>query len=123
MQQVKETLDQALFEKRQHQEFMRSLGPCIVEALRPTLDELSLNSKSLKEDLIKAFSSLEVNVPKVEIPPAKVEVNIPEIKVPTPIVNLPPLNMEPTNQLLISLIKKTRQEDKPLDISVELKIV
>lgn len=88
LKQTKAALTQALSEKKRSQEFVNQLGPAVVQALEPLLQEIAQNSKTSKEELIKALSSIKIDVPKSDIPKAQVDVQIPEIKVPQPIVNV-----------------------------------
>jgi len=95
LKQAKDALDRALQEKKLTQEFMRNLGPAVIDVLQPVLQELANNSKLSKEELLKAIEGIKIDVPKSDIPQAQVDVRIPEIKVPTPqvTVNVPDIKV------------------------------
>ena len=85
LQKAKDALDEALKQKRSNQEFMRSLGPAIVDTLKPVLDEIAHNSKIPKEEVLKAISNIkipQINVPRPEVHVAVPDIKIPEIRVP-----------------------------------------
>ena len=91
LQQAKDALGKAIEEKKRGQELIKSLGPAVVDTLKPVLDELVANSKLSKEELLSAIAQIQINVPKTDVPKAQVDVTIPEIKVPAPqvTVNVP----------------------------------
>lgn len=87
-QQVKEFVARAIEEKKLTKEFLKSLGPSVVEVLTPILDKIAENTAISKTEILSALSSLKINVPKSEVPKAEIEVKIPEIKVPEPRVEV-----------------------------------
>jgi hypothetical protein len=95
LRKTKEALDIAIAEKRKAEELIKSLGPAIIDAINPVLDEIARNSKFLKEELLSAISNIKINVPKSDVPQAQVDVRIPEIKVPEPkvTVNVPEIKV------------------------------
>ncbi len=79
---AKDALDKAIETKKQNQELIRSIGPAIIDALKPALDALG---KNIKLPEIKVPSpQISVNVPDVNV---SHKVEIPEIKVPQAIFN------------------------------------
>ncbi len=84
LQEANKALDDAIEQKKRNQEFMRSVGPAVVEALRPSLNEIRDTLKSLKIEL-PVF-----NLPKIDVPHTTVDVNFPDFEIPTPQVNYTP---------------------------------
>ena len=95
LQQTKDALDKAIDQRKLTQAIIKSLGPSIVETLQPVLQQLADNSRITKEDILAALASIEIPIPKVDVPQAEVKVTIPEIKVPEPkvTVNVPEIRM------------------------------
>ena len=129
LQTAREALDQAIKQKQQNKELIASIGPAILDILKPILTEISKNSKLNKEELSDIISNIKIVIPNIEVPKSLVEVKIPEIKIPTPVVNvstpdinLPARDMADTNKILTALLKK---ENKPetIDITANLKII
>jgi hypothetical protein len=126
---TKEALQRVIEEKKQNQELVRSIGPAIVEMLRPLLESMAENSKITREELLDAMSNMQINVPKIDMPDIRIpQTIIPEFKIPQPVVNvtvpeikIPTKDMAETNKLLIAILKK-ESIDEPIDISVNLKI-
>lgn len=85
---AKEALDKALAQKQINQELIKTLGPAIIDSLKPVLEEIASNSKLSKDELLKAIAGIQIDVPPAEVPKAQVEVKIPEIKVPEPKVTV-----------------------------------
>lgn len=89
LQKSKEALDRALVEKKRNEDFVKSLGPAIVETLSPILETIAANSKLSKEELISVVSQIKIEVPKIEVPRADVEVKLPEMpKIEVPVANV-----------------------------------
>ncbi len=109
---VKEALDKALAQKKLTEDMLSSLGPAVVETLRPILQELSANSKITKEEIIEALSNIKIDVPKADVPQAQVEVKIPEIKVPAPqvTVNVPEIKLPEFPEIKLPVIKVPKPE-------------
>lgn len=95
LRQTKEALDTAITEKKRAQDLIKNLGPAIIDALNPVLNEIVANSKLSKEELLFAISTIKISVPKIDVPQAQVDVRIPEIKVPAPqvTVNVPEIKV------------------------------
>lgn len=112
LQLAKEALNSAARERKRTEEFVRSVGPAIVEALKPTLQEISNNSRIASEELFRAISEVKIDVPKADIPRAEVEVKIPEIRVPAPVVtvNVPDLKFPDFPEIKIPTIKVPKPE-------------
>lgn len=85
LRKAKEALDKAVETQRQNRQFMASIGPAIVEALRPVLNQLLNNSKIASNDLKDAVSNIrvevnpEVRIPNIEVPPSEISVDVPKI--------------------------------------------
>lgn len=109
---AKEALDAALAQKKLSQDYVNGLGPAVVETLRPILDEIALNTKISKEDLLTAIANIKINVPKADVPQAQVDVKIPEIKVPEPkiTVNIPKIDTPIIPPIKIPAIKVPKPE-------------
>jgi len=129
LQIAKDALDTAIIQKKQNQELIASIGPAILDILKPILTEMSKNSKLNKEELSNIISNIKIEIPNIEIPKSLVEVKIPDIKIPTPIVNvsspeikLPVRDMADTNKILTALLKKENKQEV-IDISANLKII
>ncbi|OGM12445.1 hypothetical protein A2V80_03510 [Candidatus Woesebacteria bacterium RBG_16_39_8b] len=88
LRQAKEALQEAINQKKLTADLLKNLGPAVIDALRPTLEALSQNTKLSKEELLQAISQIKIDVPKADVPQAQVEVRIPEIKVPEPKVTV-----------------------------------
>jgi len=87
---AKEALDSVISERKRNQELLRSIGPAVVDALKPALEDLARNSKMTKDELVKAVSGLSINIPPVNMPRPEITVNVPEIKSPVlPTINVP----------------------------------
>ena len=112
LKQAKDALDKALQEKKLTQEFMRNLGPAVIDILQPVLQELANNSKLSKEEWLKAIEGIKINVPKSDIPQAQVDVKIPEIKVPTPqvTVNVPDIKFPEFKEIKLPKIVVPKPE-------------
>ncbi len=82
LQQASEALDSAIQEKNRNKDLIRTLGPAIVEALKPALESLAENSRLTKQDIKDAISEISFNLPEIIVPKPEVTVNVPEIKVP-----------------------------------------
>src|SRR3990167_7676002 len=105
LRQAKEALQEAINQKKLTADLLKNLGPAVIDALRPTLEALSQNTKLSKEELLQAISQIKIDVPKVDVPQAQVEVKIPEIIVPEPkvtvnisdikIPEIPPIKIPP----------------------------
>lgn len=95
LQIAKDALGKALEEKKMSQEMVKSLGPAILEALKPSIEQMSANALVTREEFLKAIAGIKINVPETNVPEAKVTVSIPEIKVPTPqvTVNVPEIKI------------------------------
>lgn len=87
---AKEALDRALQEKKMSQELIKSLGPAILDSLRPSIEQMSANALLSREELLEAIAGIKINVPETNVPEARVTVEIPKFEIPTPIVNYTP---------------------------------
>lgn len=83
LQAAKDALDKAIEQKKQNQELLRSIGPAIIEILKPILEQLAQNAKLTKEEIIQAISSVKIQVPEIASPIIP-EIKVPNIKVPAP---------------------------------------
>ena len=112
LQLAKEALDKALQEKKMSQEMVRSLGPAILDALKPSIEQMASNALLSREELLKAIGGIKINVPKADVPEAKVTVSIPEIKVPQPIVNVtvPDIKLPEFKEIKLPVIKVPKPE-------------
>lgn len=112
LQLAKEALAKALEEKKLSQDLIKNLGPSILDALKPSIEKMAENALLSREELLKAISGIEINVPKVDVPQAQVEVKIPEIKVPQPIVNVavPDIKIPEIKDIKIPSIKVPKPE-------------
>lgn len=91
LKKVKEALDAAIKQKKTNEDIVKSIGPAIIDAIKPILKEISSNSKLPKEEVLKAISNIKVNISDIKVP--KPNITIPPIVVPkpdTPIVNYTP---------------------------------
>lgn len=102
LQSASEALDSALAEKARNKELIKTLGPAIVEALKPALEKLAENSRLTKEDIKQAISEVSFNLPEINVPKPNVTVNVPEIKVPkaevtvtVPEIKIPTITIPP----------------------------
>ena len=95
LEQVKKALDEAIAQKKLSQEMLHNLGPAVVETLQPILNEIAINSKISKQELLDALSQLNITIPQIDVPHATVEVKIPDIVVPEPkvTVNVPEIKL------------------------------
>lgn len=109
---AKDALDKALQEKKMSQEMVKSLGPAILDALKPSIEQMASNALLSREELLKAIAGIKINVPPTNIPEAKVTVSIPEIKVPTPqvTVNVPPIKLPDFKEIKLPVIKVPKPE-------------
>lgn len=95
LEQVKKALDEAIAQKKLSQDLLRNLGPAIIETIQPVLDEIAINTRLSKEELLDALSQLNINIPQIEVPHTTVDVKIPDIIVPEPkvTVNIPEIKL------------------------------
>lgn len=109
---AKQALARAIEEKKRGQELISSLGPAVVETLKPILEEIASNSKLSKEELLSAIANIKIDVPQAQIPQAQIDVKIPEIKVPAPqvTVNVPDLKMPPMPEIKLPKITVPKPE-------------
>lgn len=110
LEQVKKALDEAIAQKKLSQELLKNLGPAIIETLTPVLNEIALNAKVSKQELIDAISQMNINVPKIEIPHSTVDVKIPEIKVPEVNVTVPEIKLPAFPEIKIPKITVPKPE-------------
>jgi hypothetical protein len=90
-QEINKILDEAIKQRKMTADFVKGVGPAIVESLKPTLDKIADNSRLPKDEILKAISQIKVNVSDIKVP--KPNITIPPIIVPkidTPIVNYTP---------------------------------
>lgn len=107
LQAAKDALDKALAQKQMNQDLIKSLGPAIIDALKPVLTEIADNSRVTKEELQAAIAGITINVPKVDVPQAQVEVKIPDIKIPQVNVTVPDIKIP---EIKIPIIKVPKPE-------------
>lgn len=99
MKQARDALDAAIREKNTAQALIKSIGPAVIESLKPVLAELSANARLTKQDIVDALAQIQIHVPpmqlpstmKVDVPKPEVTVNVPEIKIPE--IKLPTINV------------------------------
>ena len=97
LQLAKEALDSVIAQKKLNQELIKSLGPAIIDTLKPILNEIAANSRIPKDELLKAISNIKI--PEINIPKPNIIVNAPDLpafpKIPEPkvIVNVPPIKI------------------------------
>lgn len=97
LQQAKDALDKAIEDKRRIQDFVKSIGPAIIDTLKPILNEIASNSRLPKDELLKAISNIKI--PDIKVPEPNVTVNAPSLpafpKIPEPkvTVNVPPIKI------------------------------
>lgn len=89
LKQTKEALELAIQQKKANQDFMRSIGPAVIDALRPVLNHIKEAVSAIR---VEVKPNIEIN-PKIDtprIPAPEVTVNVPDFpKIPAPIVNVP----------------------------------
>ena len=109
---AKEALDKALAQKELNKELIKTLGPAIIDALKPVLNEIAGNSKLSKEEILSAISNLKINIPEISVPKAEIKVEIPEIRVPEPrvTVNVPKIEVPKIPEIKIPPIKVPKPE-------------
>ena len=84
---IREALASAIKTKELNRKFIESIGPSIIEALAPILEEMARSSQMNKEDMIEAVKNIQINIPEITVPQAMVSVDVPEIKLP--VINVP----------------------------------
>lgn len=92
---INKILDEAIKQKKANADFVKNIGPAIVESLRPILEKIADNSRLPKDEILKAISQIKVNVSDIKVP--KPNITIPPIVVPkadAPIVNYIPPKIE-----------------------------
>ena len=112
LQQSKDALGKAILDKKRNEEIIKSLGPAIIDVLKPILNEIVVNSKLSKNEILSALSNIKVDVPKIDVPHAQVDVKIPEIKVPTPqvTVNIPDIKIPEFKEIKLPKISVPKPE-------------
>lgn len=88
---IREVLGKAITERENTKNFIKSIGPSIIEALAPILSDMAESSRLSKADIKEMVASIKIEIPEIAAPEAIVHVEIPEIVVPTPqvTVNVP----------------------------------
>ena len=82
-----EALSKAIETEKRNRKLLDSIGPAIIQALRPTLERIESAVSRIKVDVQPRVEvNPEVRIPDINIP----EIIVPEIRVPTPIVNYTP---------------------------------
>lgn len=80
LQTAKDALAKAIEQKRTNQELIKSLGPAVIDALKPVLEEIAKNSKIPKEEVLNAIS--KIRIPEIKVPEPNISVNVPNIHIP-----------------------------------------
>lgn len=101
LQLAKEALDKAIETEKRNRNLLASIGPAIIDSLRPFFREFNDLLKSNSRDLHDAISEIQVNLPEtINVPEPRVTVNVPELKVPHIVVpkpevkvNVPPIKI------------------------------
>lgn len=86
---AKEALSKAIETETRSRNLLAAIGPAIIGALRPVLDEILSTFKQTSSEMRDSISQIKIDtpqIPEIRIPP--VEVRIPEIKVPEPRVTV-----------------------------------
>ena len=98
LQLAKEALDSVIAQKKLNQELIKSLGPAIIDTLKPILNEIASNSRIPKDELLRAISNIKI--PDINVPEPNITLNVPEqvppkVIVPKPevTVNVPPIKI------------------------------
>ena len=82
-----DALGKAIDTEKRNRKLLDSIGPAIIQALRPTLERIESAVSRIKVDVKpQVVVNPEVKMPNINIP----DVIVPEIHVPTPIVNYTP---------------------------------
>lgn len=82
-----DALAKAIETEKRNRKLLDSMGPAIIQALRPTLERIESAVSRIKVDVQPRVEvNPEVRMPDINIP----DIIVPEIKVPTPIVNYTP---------------------------------
>lgn len=89
---AKDALDKAIAERKRNKDLISSLGPAIVDALTPALEDLARNSKVNKDEMLKAMKGVTINLPEINIPSPNIKVNVPDVNV-THEVNIPAIRV------------------------------
>lgn len=95
LKQAKDALDKAIDQKKSNEMLLKSIGPAVIDALKPVLNQIKEAVSSIRVDV---RPNIEVN-PKVDmprIPAPEVTVNVPDFpKIPEPkvTVNVPPIKI------------------------------
>lgn len=134
---VSADITRALEIERRNKEFMANIGPAIVNSLRPTLEDISIQLLGIAQEIKYSIAEIkypDINVPKqdiqipdIKIPPIElpkfpkipapvVNVDAPVVNVPAPKVSVSPTKVNLPTKALTNEIKRVRQaiEDKPL---------
>ena len=90
---AKDALDSAITQKKLNEQFVKNLGPAIVDALKPTLDNIAANARLPKQDVVDAIS--KIKIPPITIPP--INVPAPNVIVKSPDIQLPEINVPEAN--------------------------
>ena len=89
LKQAKDALDVAITQKKQNEMLLKSIGPAVIDALRPVLNHIKEAVSAIR---VEVKPNIEIN-PKIDmprIPAPEVTVNVPDFpKIPAPIVNVP----------------------------------
>lgn len=89
---AKESLTKAIETEKRNRSLLSAIGPAIIDALRPVLDEILSTFRQSAEDIKQEISNIKIDppvIPEIKMP----EFKIPEIKVPDTRVNIPPISL------------------------------
>ena len=92
LQLAKEALDSVIAQKKLNQELIKSLGPAIIDTLKPILNEIASNSKIPKEEVLNAIS--KIKLPDINVPEPNITLNVPEQIPPKIIVPEPKVTVK-----------------------------
>lgn len=93
---AKEALDKAIQTEKRNQSLLASIGPAIIDSLRPVLDEILSTFKQTSSDIKQSISEIKIDSPEVNLPEIKLpDIHVPEVKVPEPkvTVNVPEIKI------------------------------
>lgn len=139
IKQTSEAITRAVETERRNKLFMANIGPAIVNALKPLIENISIQLLGMAQDIKNSVEDIkypDIQIPKqdITIPEIKVpEINIPDFpSIPAPVVNVeaPVVNVSPPKvhipqtkvnvptKALTNEMKRVRQaiEDKPIPI-------
>src|SRR3990167_1219706 len=121
IQRINEALRKAVDTEKRNQVFLASLGPALVEMLRPVIETIGTAVGRIPNEVKRAIAEIKidapdvnvptytVNIPEIKVPKAEVSVSMPDIPTPEVTVNVPPIKV-PKSDVTVNVPKNQNKD-------------